>query len=114
MSITRAMLKRSISFLLSFAVLILFLHVSASAEQIYGKVHCRNTMCKGKIALTFDDGPHPRYTKEILAILEEYHVTATFFIIGVNAENYPADLQRIVDSGCESINGEVGSKAGKR
>ena len=38
-----------------------------------------------KIALTFDDGPHPRYTYRILEILDEYGVTATFFIIGVNA-----------------------------
>ena len=85
------------------AVIFVFLHclVRVSAEDAYGKVYCRKTNEQGKIALTFDDGPHPRYTKEILSILEEYHVTATFFIIGVNAENYPADLQRIVDSGCE-------------
>lgn len=95
------MLKKVCAFFLLFSSLMLFGRVSASAETMYGKVYCRNTQCQGKVALTFDDGPHPRYTKEILAILEEYHITATFFIIGVNAENYPQDLRRIVDAGCE-------------
>ena len=38
------------------------------------------------IALTFDDGPHQQYTKEILDILDEYNIKATFFIIGYNVE----------------------------
>ena len=71
------------------------------AQEEYGNVYCRNSSDKGKIALTFDDGPHPRYTGEILQILEEYGITATFFIIGVNAENYPEALQMILESGCE-------------
>ena len=40
------------------------------------------------IALTFDDGPHPVYTPEILDILEEYGIKATFFTIGQNVEWY--------------------------
>ena len=39
--------------------------------------------CK-KIALTFDDGPHPRNTPKILNILDKYDVKATFFVIGVS------------------------------
>ena len=74
---------------------------SAMAKGDSGKVYCRNVSKEKKIALTFDDGPHPRFTKEILDILDEYGVTATFFIIGVNAENYPESLKMIVDSGCE-------------
>ncbi|MFH1182900.1 MAG: glycosyltransferase [Candidatus Moraniibacteriota bacterium] len=38
-----------------------------------------------KIALTFDDGPDPLYTPQILDILKKYNVPATFFIVGVNA-----------------------------
>ena len=38
-----------------------------------------------KIALTFDDGPNPRYTDIILNILGEYRIKATFFVIGKNA-----------------------------
>jgi len=94
-------MKKQIALMVTLSLLLTFLPAKVVAEEAYGKVYCRNSACQGKIALTFDDGPHPRYTKEILAILEEYHVTATFFIIGVNAENYPTDLQRIADAGCE-------------
>ena len=54
-----------------------------------------------KIALTFDDGPHPRYTERILNILDKYHIKATFFVIGVNIQNYPAPLKKIYESGHE-------------
>jgi peptidoglycan/xylan/chitin deacetylase (PgdA/CDA1 family) len=43
----------------------------------------------GAIALTFDDGPNPRWTPQILAILARYHVHATFFVIGANVARYP-------------------------
>ena len=54
-----------------------------------------------KIALTFDDGPHPKNTEKILEILEEYGIKATFFVIGVNVKNYPKTLEKIVSSGHE-------------
>lgn len=71
------------------------------AEEMYGHVYCKNTKKPQKIALTFDDGPHPRYTEQILKILQDYQITATFFIVGVNAENYPNELKKIVEAGCE-------------
>lgn len=45
------------------------------------------------VALTFDDGPHPRFTPKLLAILRKYNVKATFFVVGYMAEAYP-DLIR--------------------
>lgn len=42
-----------------------------------------------QIALTFDDGPCKRYTPEILDILSEYGIKATFFVVGKNAQEYP-------------------------
>ena len=75
--------------------------ITAYGASGHGRVYCRNIQKEKKIALTFDDGPHPRCTKQILDILAEYGVTATFFIIGVNAENYPESLKMIMDSGCE-------------
>lgn len=53
------------------------------------------------IALTFDDGPHKDYTKEILDILDEYNVKATFFIVGENVEidNNDALLRRAYAAG---------------
>ncbi len=41
------------------------------------------------VALTFDDGPHPQYTPQLLAVLAKYDVKATFFVIGHMAEAYP-------------------------
>jgi peptidoglycan-N-acetylglucosamine deacetylase len=41
------------------------------------------------VALTFDDGPHPTFTLEILKILKEQNIKATFFLVGSMAENYP-------------------------
>ncbi|MBE6554746.1 MAG: polysaccharide deacetylase family protein [Ruminococcaceae bacterium] len=49
---------------------------------------------KKRIALTFDDGPHPRYTPQILDILNEFGVEATFFVVGTNAETYPELIER--------------------
>ena len=54
-----------------------------------------------KLALTFDDGPDPEYTPQILDILKAKHATATFFIIGENAEAYPGLVQRILAEGHE-------------
>lgn len=55
----------------------------------------------GLIALTFDDGPDPKYTPAILDILKRENVPATFFIIGKNGQSYPELLRRIVNEGHE-------------
>jgi len=51
------------------------------------------------VALTFDDGPDPRFTPQILDLLAEYDIQATFFVTGARAEAYPELLQRIVNEG---------------
>ena len=55
----------------------------------------------GKIALTFDDGPDPEWTPQILDILKQKHVPATFFVIGENMEAHPGLVQRILAEGHE-------------
>lgn len=52
-----------------------------------------------KIALTFDDGPHPEYTPMLLDGLKERNVSAAFFLMGENAEQYPEIVQRIDKEG---------------
>ena len=54
-----------------------------------------------KIAITFDDGPHPYLTEEIMSILDEYHVKATFFMVGINVINYPDVAKKVIDAGHE-------------
>ena len=52
-----------------------------------------------KIAITFDDGPHPVYTKKLLDGLKERDVKATFFVLGQNAEKYPEIIERMKEEG---------------
>lgn len=54
-----------------------------------------------KIALTFDDGPNPKFTEKILKILDEYKVPATFFLIGQHAQAYPGLVKKIFEGGHE-------------
>ncbi len=56
---------------------------------------------KKRLALTFDDGPHKKYTAEILSVLDKYGVKATFFVIGQNAEQYPELIKAEYESGHE-------------
>jgi peptidoglycan-N-acetylglucosamine deacetylase len=51
------------------------------------------------IALTFDDGPDPTWTPQVLDLLERYGVTATFCIVGTNAQAHPELVRRIADAG---------------
>jgi peptidoglycan/xylan/chitin deacetylase (PgdA/CDA1 family) len=52
-----------------------------------------------EVALTFDDGPNPPYTSQILAILQNYHVHATFFTVGWQIKAYPTLEQQEADQG---------------
>ena len=54
-----------------------------------------------QVAITFDDGPDPRWTPKILDILKAANVKAAFFLVGVNAERYPELVRRIVNEGHE-------------
>ncbi len=54
-----------------------------------------------KLAITFDDGPDPTWTPQILKVLKQYNVPATFFIIGSSASANPGLLQQIVNQGNE-------------
>lgn len=55
----------------------------------------------GWIALTFDDGPDPKWTPRILDILKQEQVPATFFVIGKNGQAYPDLIRRTVNEGHE-------------
>jgi peptidoglycan/xylan/chitin deacetylase (PgdA/CDA1 family) len=53
----------------------------------------------GGIALTFDDGPHPEITPRLLDALAQHQVRATFFLIGREAERFPALIGRMLREG---------------
>jgi peptidoglycan/xylan/chitin deacetylase (PgdA/CDA1 family) len=56
---------------------------------------------KHAVALTFDDGPSPRYTPEILALLKQYGAHATFFVLGCKVEKYPRLIKAMLQDGHE-------------
>lgn len=78
--------------------LCVLMSIHPSAEAVSYR---RVDTCRKAIALTFDDGPHYKYTEEILDILKSYGVKATFFMIGVNAEKHPDIVKRVCADGHE-------------
>ncbi|WP_406007384.1 glycosyltransferase [Streptomyces sp. NBC_00637] len=53
------------------------------------------------IALTFDDGPNPTWTPQVLEILRKYEVPGTFFLVGSMVSRYPSIVKDMVDEGNE-------------
>ncbi len=53
------------------------------------------------VALSFDDGPHPAFTLQVLEILKRHEAKATFFLIGQRAWRYPELVARIRAEGHE-------------
>ncbi|KIL40070.1 polysaccharide deacetylase [Gordoniibacillus kamchatkensis] len=47
------------------------------------------------IALTFDDGPDPTYTPQLLDLLKLYDIKATFFVVGIHAQQHPELIRRM-------------------
>ena len=99
------MIKRTFCFCLSFVIvfanLVCFISAKGESNITTSKEYyfCKNN--ENKIALTFDDGPHPKQTYKILNILEKYGIKATFFVVGINAKNYPEPLKAVAKSGHE-------------
>lgn len=93
-------------FVLLFAFLFTF--------RSYGALYYSAAVDEKLIALTFDDGPHFRYTEMILDILKEYEVKATFFVIGQNAERFPEIVLRCNSEGHEIGNHTYGHKIGDK
>lgn len=60
-----------------------------------------NTNENMEIAITFDDGPHPKETPKILDILKKYDVKATFFVVGKHIKWYPDSVIRASQEGHE-------------
>ena len=59
----------------------------------------KNPQGPKKLYLTFDDGPNPPHTREILQILKSNAAGATFFVCGKNAERHPETVKKILEQG---------------
>lgn len=81
-------------------VLLFLIYASANIRSgIYVKTISRLNTREKQLVLTFDDGPHPDITPQILAILKKYNIRAVFFCTGKNIENQPDLAQKIVADG---------------
>lgn len=97
--------------LLIFLTLILCISQKSTASKISDysfesteekdKIIASNRNAEKCVAITFDDGPHPKYTPEILDILQKYNAKATFFVIGENAKKHPEIIKKEYDQGHE-------------
>ncbi len=92
----------------SFIILGLALSLALSGEGLAASAGeapiCRGSTARRQVALTFDDGPHPRFTAAILRLLEAYEAHATFFVLGRHAVRYPLMIKEMVKSGQEVAN----------
>ena len=93
------MYKKAIAIFISSLLIFSFVFLDVNANE--ARVFRKSQGSSKKIALTFDDGPHPRLTPEILEILDEYGIKATFFVIGKNVLDYPDTMRILANSGCE-------------
>jgi peptidoglycan-N-acetylglucosamine deacetylase len=73
----------------------LYYACSVPKSQVLGRSLVRGPAEGRKVALTFDDGPAPPFTDQILDILRDHKVPATFFVCGQNVDRNPEALRRI-------------------
>ena len=67
-------------------------------SQLFGRTICR-TNSPRKLAITFDDGPNPAITPELLDLLDRYKAHATFFLIGKFVRECPQLVRETVARG---------------
>lgn len=91
--------RAAVAFLLTILLLVSYILCAHATEKVTALSH--GSREEKKIALTFDDGPHPRYTAEILDLLGAYQIKATFFMIGTNVALYPTLARRVAEEGHE-------------
>lgn len=84
---------------LCLAVLALSRQLTLYSNTLLTTTALQNTSDVKCIALTFDDGPHPLYTEELLDGLKERNVVATFFVTGEHANLHPDIIKRMYDEG---------------
>ena len=83
-------------------IVVLGWRISRTARfQLIGEYHRRVPVDDRWLALTFDDGPHPIYTPQILELLAAHDARATFFVVGARAEEQPELVQRALAEGHE-------------
>lgn len=89
----------ALGILLAVYLVIFALGVSILRLNFFVKATCRGEATTRGAALTFDDGPDPSTTPELLKVLERHEIKAAFFPIGVIAEKHPEIIKQIDQQG---------------
>jgi peptidoglycan-N-acetylglucosamine deacetylase len=96
----RRAMRASVTLVIVAAVAFVFYEVLESpGNQLFGKTLVRGPQDARVVALTYDDGPNPPYTDQILAVLRDEGVHATFFVVGRAVEAYPQVVRREFEDG---------------
>lgn len=67
--------------------------------RMFPRLVWRMPASEKKVYLTFDDGPVPEVTPDVLEILKKYNIEATFFCVGENVMKYPEIYRQIIENG---------------
>lgn len=81
--------------ILAVDVIVLYMIVPFALTRILGWGVHSEVGAEKEIAFTFDDGPDPCYTPELLDLLKEHGIKATFFVLGKKAKQYPELIERM-------------------
>lgn len=76
-----------------------YFHAQSPTSQLYGPTIHGNPQAGRRIALTYDDGPNPRHTEALMAVLDRYGARGTFFLVGRWAEREPELVRALADAG---------------
>jgi len=79
--------------------------------QVFGELVNHVDTNEKVVALTYDDGPNPPYTNQLLDLLERHQVKATFFVIGQIIEKHPETIRLILSKGHELGNHSYSHKS---
>jgi Predicted xylanase/chitin deacetylase len=83
----------------AFYFLSFYAFIPALISRVFGFRVFKKGRVTSEIALTFDDGPDPEYTPQLLDLLARYEAKGTFFVVGSHAEKHPELLRRMQDEG---------------
>jgi peptidoglycan/xylan/chitin deacetylase (PgdA/CDA1 family) len=76
-----------------------YYHAQVPTSQLYGRTICRAPGAGKLIALTYDDGPNPRHTADLIRLLDRHQARASFFLIGRWASREPGLVRELVEAG---------------
>lgn len=106
MRIKRRWLQITLKFFLMFLLTLLTLFIinaisKTTKFQLFGELVSHVNTPEKVVAFTYDDGPNPPYTNQLLNVLKRHQVKATFFVIGKEVEKHPEIIKQISAQGHE-------------